>query len=146
MKNPVRNNRHHYTSLQAKNAPKLFIFSFVFGSILFALLGIYLFPRTNKCYNTTKWFRGSACREITEVSHSNPQHYLNLLKKCAPAQMPFAYFNYYRDVIHHKWSFRGFCTCSVGCSGGDNGLLHYRGPVLWTGDGEQGRNWRLFTN
>lgn len=51
-----------------------------------------------------------------------------------PAQIPLAYFNYCRDIIRHKWPFRGFYLCSLGSFTRDAGLLYYRASGLWTGE------------
>jgi len=61
--------------------------------------------------------------------------------------MPLAYFNYCRDIIRHKWPFRGFYLCSLGSITRDAGLLYYRASGFWTVEWDRGCNtWiQLFT-
>lgn len=54
--------------------------------------------------------------------------------------MPLAYFNYCRDIIRHKWPFRGFYLCSLGSFTRDAGLLYYRASGFWTGEWYRGCN------
>lgn len=54
--------------------------------------------------------------------------------------MPLAYFNYCRDIIRHKWPFRGFYLCSLGSFTRDAGLLYHRASGFWAVEWELGCN------